>query len=221
MNNRKALVIGASGLIGRSLVFELLKSDAYDLVVVLSRKDLVIKHPKLEQHLIDFDFLADYSNHMQVDDVFCCMGSTQSKTPNLDAYRKIDYTYPLQVATIAKEQGATQFLLVSSMGADVHSRIFYSRLKGEIEIAIAVLNYQTYRIFRPSLLLGARNESRPLETISQYLMRVLNIFFIGPAKKYKAIQGTVVAKAMLKAALLNKQGNFTHQNDKIFELADA
>ncbi len=197
MNNRKALVIGASGLIGRSLVFELLKSDAYDLVVVLSRKDLVIKHPKLEQHLIDFDFLADYSNHMQVDDVFCCMGSTQSKTPNLDAYRKIDYTYPLQVATIAKEQGATQFLLVSS------------------------LNYQTYRIFRPSLLLGARNESRPLETISQYLMRVLNIFFIGPAKKYKAIQGTVVAKAMLKAALLNKQGNFTHQNDKIFELAGA
>lgn len=221
MNKRKALVIGATGLIGRSLVFELLKSDAYDLVVVLARRDLVIKHPKFQQHLLDFDFLSDYSSYMQVDDVFCCMGSTQSKTPNLDVYRKIDFIYPLQVATLAKNQGAKQFLLVSSLGANVKSSIFYSRLKGEIELAISELHYPTYRIFRPSLLLGSRNESRPLETLSQYLMRVLNVFFIGPAKKYKAIQGSLVAKAMIKAALFNEQGTFTHQNDKIFEIAEA
>jgi len=220
MENRKALVIGATGLIGRGLVFELLKSEAYSEVVVLTRRDLVIKHSKLNQQLIDFDFLPNYSSYMQVDDVFCCMGSTQAKTPDLTLYRKIDFTYPLQVAKMTKEQGAKQFLLVSSMGASVDSSIFYSRLKGEIEKAISDLNFPIYKIFRPSLLLGSRNESRPLETISQYLMRVLNVLFIGPLKKYKAIPGSTVAKAMLKTSLLTEPGTFTYQNDMIFDLAE-
>jgi uncharacterized protein YbjT (DUF2867 family) len=220
MENRKALVIGATGLIGRSLVFELLKSDAYSEVIVLTRRDLVIKHSKLNQQLIDFDLLPNYSSYIQVDDVFCCMGSTQAKTPDLTLYRKIDFTYPLQVAKMTKELGAKQFLLVSSMGANINSSIFYSRLKGEIEKAILDLNFPIYKIFRPSLLLGSRNESRPLETISQYLMRVLNVFFIGPLKKYKAIPGSTVAKAMLKTSLLNEPGTFTYQNDMIFNLAE-
>ncbi|MCG9879951.1 MAG: NAD(P)H-binding protein [Bacteroidia bacterium] len=221
MLERKALVIGATGLIGRGLVFELLKSESYSEVVVLSRRDLVIKHPKLQQYLIDFENLSDFSDKMNVTDVFCCMGSTQAKTPDENVYRKIDFHYPLQVAKIAKEQGAKQFHLVSSMGADVNSKLFYSRLKGEIEQAISELQYESYYIYRPSLLLGSRNESRPLETISQYLMRVLNYLFIGPLKKYRAIPGTYVSKAMLKKSLLNQEGKFTIDNKMIFELVEG
>jgi uncharacterized protein YbjT (DUF2867 family) len=221
MEKRKALVIGATGLIGRSLVFELLKSEAYEEVIVLTRKDLVIKHSKLSQFILDFDCLTDYASQMKVNDVFCCMGSTKARTPDENVYRKIDFEYPLQVARMAKEQGAQQFLLISSMGANTQSTVFYTRLKGEIEAAISSLNYPTYKIFRPSLLLGDRIESRPLETILQYFMRAFSILFIGPAKKYKAIPGNVVAKAMLKAAINSETGKYTYLNDKIFDLAQV
>ncbi len=134
---RKALVVGATGLIGRNLVFELLKSNEYELVVVLTRKDMVIKHPKLEQYLIDFDEMDRYTKYMQVDDVFCCLGSTQAKTPDTTQYRKVDFDFPLQLAKLALKEGARQFLLVSAMGADKGSGLFYIKTKGEIEEAIA------------------------------------------------------------------------------------
>jgi uncharacterized protein YbjT (DUF2867 family) len=168
---KTALVIGATGLIGRSLVFELLKSPLYSKVTVFSRKDMVIKHEKFVQVLIDFDQLENYSNEIAADDIFCCLGSTKSKTPDLTIYRKIDYEYPLQVAKFAKDNGSSQFLLISSMGANPSSTIFYSKIKGEIENAIEKVNFNSFIILRPSLLLGSRNESRPFETISQYLMR--------------------------------------------------
>lgn len=216
---KKALVIGATGLIGRNLVFELLKSPNYSLVTVLARRDLVIKHDKLNQILLDFDDLDQHGSAMEADDVFCCLGSTKAKTPDLDLYRKIDFEYPLLVARMAKERGATQYLLVSALGADMQSRIFYSRMKAEIEDAIACLNYRGFHVFRPSLLLGARNESRPLETVSQYLMRVLNPLFIGPLTLYKAIKGSVVAKAMIKVAQKEESGHHIYLNNQIFDLA--
>lgn len=216
--DRKALVIGATGLIGRNLVFELLKSNHYSSVTVFARRDIVIKHEKLHQILLDFDEIENHKSDMFVDDVFCCLGSTKAKTPDPISYRKIDYDYPLLVAKIAKEQGAKQYVLVSSMGANKESSIFYSRLKGEIEDAIAKLNYASYSIVRPSLLLGTRNESRPLETISQYLMRVLNPLFIGPLKLYKAIDGYVVAKAILVLAKKNAAGRYTYLNNQLFNL---
>ncbi len=215
---RKALVIGATGLIGRNLVFELLKSAQYSKVTVFARRDLVIKHEKLNQILLDFDHISEYKNEMIADDIFCCLGSTKSKTPDPISYRKIDYDYPLLVAKIAKDQGASQYVLVSSMGANKESSIFYSRLKGEIEDAIGGLNYASYSIVRPSLLLGARNESRPLETISQYLMRALNPLFVGPLRLYKAIEGNVVAKALVVLAKKNLPGRYTYLNNQLFNL---
>jgi uncharacterized protein YbjT (DUF2867 family) len=218
---KKALVIGATGLIGRNLVFELLKSTHYSKVTVLARRDLVIKHDKLHQILLDFDDLDQYKNEMIVDDVFCCLGSTKAKTPDTILYKKIDFDYPLKVAEIAKINGASQFLLVSSLGASVDSSIFYSKLKGEVEAAIAAIGYTSLSIFRPSLLLGSRNESRPLETITQYFMRVLNPLFIGPLKLYKAIKGSEVAKAMIKTAIIAKPGNEIILNNQILDLANS
>lgn len=218
---RSALVIGASGLIGRNVVFELLKQPVYEKVTVLARKDLVIKHEKLHQVLLDFDDLTKYASEFSVDDVFCCMGTTRAKTPDPEQYRKIDYTYPLTVARMALEHGAKQYLLVSSMGANKDSTLFYSRLKGEVEAAIAALNYTSYQVFRPSLLLGWRNESRPLETVSQSLMRVLNPLFFGPLRLYKAIKGQEVAKAMVRIALKGEEGHHVYLNNRILELAGS
>ena len=217
---KKALVIGATGLIGRNLVFELLKSSEYSMVTVFARRDMVIKHDKLNQILLDFDDLSDHGNDMLVDDVFCCLGSTKAKTPDLELYRMIDFEYPLLVARMAQERGAKQFFLVSSLGASKDSSVFYSKLKGEVEDAIASLNYKSFHVFRPSLLLGWRKESRPLETVSQFLMRVLNPLFIGPLRLYKAIKGASVAKAMLVIANKGESGHHVYLNNKIAELAE-
>lgn len=218
---KSALIIGATGLIGRSLVFELLKSKEYAKVTVFVRRDMVIKHEKLNQVQLDFDQLKDYKNEMQADEVFCCMGSTRAKTPDLETYRHIDFEIPLETAQITKELGAKKFILVSSMGANKNSSIFYSRLKGELEEAIKEVGFNHFIILRPSLLLGARNESRPMETISQYLMRVLNPLFIGPLLKYKAIPATTVSKAMVAAASNknNTEKVSLIENNAIFTLA--
>lgn len=218
---RKALVIGATGLIGRNLVFELLKSPQYSQVTVLTRRDLVIKHDKLNQIILDFDDLMQYRNHISGDDIFCCLGSTRAKTPDESIYRKIDFEYPLTVARIAKENGASRYYLVSSLGASTESRFFYSRIKAETEDAIASLNYTAFLVFRPSLLLGARTESRPVETVSQYLMRALNPLMLGPLKLYKAIRGSVVAKAMYMAACKQLTGHQLILNHQIFDLAEG
>lgn len=215
---RKALVIGATGLIGRHLVFELLKSSAYEKVVVLVRKDMVIKHAKLEQIIIDFDLLNDAQKYMDVDDVFCCLGSTNAKTPVNSDYKKVDYDYPLNTAKLALVKGTKQFLLVSAMGADSGSKIFYNRTKGEIEDAISELNYPSFQIFRPALLLGSRNEYRPLESITQSVFKVINPLFLGPLRAYKAIEGTTVARAMVKAAIQNNPGKTIWLNPEIMDM---
>lgn len=217
MQQKTALVVGATGLIGRSLVFELLKSPIYSQVIVLARRDMVIKHEKFTQILINFDELESHSAQMKVDDVFCCLGSTKAKTPDPSIYKKIDYEYPLQIAQITKNNGASQFLLISSMGANTDSSIFYSRLKGEVEKAIEKVNFTSYIILRPSLLLGSRNESRPIETISQYIMRMLNPLFVGPLKAYKAVYGLDVAKAMLNLANSGNQGRKLVLNNEILD----
>lgn len=215
---RTALVIGASGLIGRNLVFELLKNKEYTKVTVLVRRDMVIKHDKLNQIMLDFDQLGNYATDLAVADVFCCMGSTKAKTPDIESYREVDFEIPLRTAKLAKAQGAKRFILISSLGASLDSSIFYSRLKAELEEAIKALNFDHFFVLRPSLLLGSRMESRPLETVSQYLMRVLNPIFIGPLKQYRAIQGTVVAKAMMNAALTLDDTFKILPNEVLFKL---
>ncbi|MDP1725317.1 MAG: oxidoreductase [Bacteroidota bacterium] len=216
---RKALVIGATGLIGRNLVFELLKSNIYEKVVVLVRKDMVIKHAKLEQVIIDFDLLNEAQQYMDTDDVFCCLGSTKAKTPGHADYRKVDYDYPLNTAKLALAKGAKQFLLVSSMGASMSSNLFYNKTKGEIEDAISKLNYPSFYIFRPALLLGSRNEYRPLESITQSVFKVINPLFLGPLRSYKAIEGTTVARALVKAATQKIPGKTIWLNPQIMDLA--
>ncbi|WP_316840744.1 oxidoreductase [Pedobacter gandavensis] len=216
---KTAVILGASGLIGSSLLTQLLNSPDYGRVLILVRKKLNQEHPKLEQLLVDFDRLNDYAKEIKGDVVFCCLGTTKSKTPNLEQYRKIDYLYPLDAAAIAQANGAKQYHLVSSMGANPDSRIFYSRTKGETERDLQSIPFQSIHIYRPSLLDGERKEHRSAEGFMIAVMRVLNPLLIGGLRKYRSIKIENVALAMLKVSLENKEGVFIYPSDEIFAIA--
>lgn len=150
---------------------------------------------------------------------FCCLGTTKSKTPDQQEYRKIDYQYPLDVGYIALANGAESYHLVSAMGANKNSSIFYSRTKGEVEESLKIIPFKCIIIYRPSLLEGKRTEKRFLESISNTVMHLINPLLSGSLKKYRSIKVEDVALAMLKQSLEDKKGIFTCQSDQIQDLS--
>ncbi|AMS27014.1 oxidoreductase [Bacteroidetes bacterium UKL13-3] len=218
---KTALIVGATGLVGKNCLYQLLETKEYSRVIALVRKPLAIKHHQLEQVIVDFDQLQHYKDKMTADDVFCCLGTTIGVAGSQENFRKVDFDYPLQVAEICLKNGAQQFLLVSAMGANAASSIFYNKVKGEIENAIDKLNYSSLQIFQPSLLLGNRKEVRVGELIGKVVMKGLGFLFIGPIKKYKAIEAETVAKAMVKAALQAKKEKRVFQSDEIASLGKS
>ncbi len=168
--SNKAVIAGASGLIGSKLLDILLKEDFYDEVLVLVRKELPLSHKKLVQLVIDFDRLEEHAAAISGHAIFCCLGSTKKKTPDLVEYRKIDLDYPLQLAQFAKQNGVKQYHLVSSLGANSKSSTFYTKIKGEVEEAVQKVGLKCLHIYEPSILTGDRNESRPMESFANTLM---------------------------------------------------
>lgn len=199
---KEAILVGATGLIGNSLLDQLLHEQAYSKVVAIVRKQLSRTHPKLTQIVTDFDDLEAHADEIKGDVVFCALGTTKSKTPDPGQYRKIDYQYPLDIARIAHQNGATQYHLVSSIGADASSSIFYSRLKGEVERDLQKVPFKSIHIYRPSLLDGDRKEHRTAEGFMTGFMRVINPLLIGGLKKYRSIKAKKVASAMIKQSLI-------------------
>lgn len=218
--SKRAILLGASGLVGYNLLEKLLANDNYSEVLSISRKNIALKHVKLQQLIIDFDNLSNYAGQISGDEVFCCLGSTIKKTPDLSIYRKIDYQYPLDIARIAFANGAKHYHLVSAMGADVDSRLFYSRTKGEVERDLQQIPFQSIHIYRPSLLDGERKEERRTENSMIRLMRVINPVLIGPLKKYRSIKIEQVATAMLNKANSNETGVHIYASDEIQEIAN-
>lgn len=215
---KKAIIIGASGLIGSNLTRLLLSDNGINEVVLLVRKPLSIQDPKLSQYVIDFDDKSSYSKYIFGDAFYCCIGTTKAKTPDEDTYRRIDFQYPLDFARIARTQGVEQLHLVSALGADSQSYIMYNKLKGELEEALKQLNFSCLYIYQPSLLIGERQESRPAERIAGKLMRVLNPLLVGPLKKYRSIKAIKVAEAMLINTHKNLNGVYVFTSDKIKEI---
>ncbi len=220
-NQRTALLVGASGLVGGHLLQTLLADEAYSRVTVLVRKPLPISHPKLVQETVDFTRLSDVAGKISAQDVFCTLGTTIGKAGSQEAFRKVDFEYPLQVAEMALLRGAEQYLIVTAIGSDSRSPIFYSRTKGEVEEAIAALGYKTFVVFRPSFLAGERTESRLGETLGIALGKLLGFAMIGPMAKYRVIDAEVVAKAMLLEAKRNAPGKRLIDSDEIQRIHDA
>ncbi|RRB02285.1 oxidoreductase [Larkinella rosea] len=207
---KTALVVGATGLIGNLLTHRLVDSSAYEKVKVLVRHSLGWQHPHLQE--IQYDFNHPNGLLIQADDIYCCLGTTMKKAGSKEAFQKVDYQYPLDVAKRALVNRAKQFLLVSSMGANPNSSFFYNRVKGELERDLMALNYPALLIFRPSLLLGDRKEFRLGERIGESLMKLFNPLI--PAR-YKGVQVDSVANAMSQKAQLGLTGTHIFESDQL------
>ena len=204
---KTALIAGSTGLIGNQLLELLLQSTDYSKVVALTRQDLV-EHYKLVQIKIDLGTIAERAEALKADDVFCCLGTTIARAGSKEKFHQVDFYYPLLLARIAHAAGAKQYMLISSLGADKKSFIYYAQVKGEIEEAVSSVGFESVHIFRPSLLLG-RTEIRSGEVAAKYFYKVFG--FLIP-KKFKAIASVKVARAMLYFASQNKKGNFIHES---------
>ena len=215
---KKAIVVGASGLIGSKLVNILINSYGYDEVLVLARKKTRITSPRLTQMIIEFEHLDHYADAITGDALFCCLGTTKNQTPNQAEYRKIDHDYPVELAKICLKNGVGQFHLVSSIGANAKASGFYLKTKGETEEDIKSVGIQTTCIYQPSLLTGRKKNPRVTERILAGVMAVINPLLLGGLKKYRSIPGYTVAMAMFKRSLKDKPGVFTYTSDKIKQL---
>jgi len=221
MKTKSALLVGASGLVGGHCLRFLLEEPSYERVTILVRKPLSIKHEKLIQHVVDFSELETLGECLTADDVYCCLGTTIKKAGTQEAFRKVDFDYPIKIAALTQHCGADRFFLVSSLGADLHSRVFYNRVKGEVEEAVRKISFTTINILRPSLLLGERTEHRTGEKAGAFIMSGLKFALTGSLKKYRAIQARDVAQAMVRTAQMNLCSVNIFESQQIQEIADS
>lgn len=212
---RRAVVAGATGLVGQALVALLLDDEAYEEVAVLVRRPIGYADPKLRERVVDFDDLAAANLSLAGADVFCALGTTIKKAGTQEAFRQVDYEYPLSLGRLAKEQGAARMLIVTSLGANPRSRTFYLRVKGEVEQALRELDLACLHLFRPSLLLGRREEFR----LGERVMSAVLPIFAGMMGRYRPVRAQAVAKAMLVAALSGQAGVQVHDSRQIIRAA--
>lgn len=217
MEGKSALVFGSTGLVGAYLLEELLQNNKYTSIKLFVRKETGLKHPRIEEYLIDFSELNQKKEQIKGTDVFICLGTTLKKAGSIKKMEQIDHYLPVEIGKIALSNGAKNIAVVSSIGANQNAKNYYLRIKGEMEADILKLPYQNICIARPSLLLGERKEKRTAEIISKYIMKSLGFLFVGKIRKYRAIQGKTVARAMIQALIENK-GEMILESDRLQEL---
>lgn len=218
---KTAIVIGATGLIGEEVIRLLVHQEEYDSVKIFARKPTAISSGKIIFIQADFNDLKRCASEISGDVVFCCMGTTIKTAGSQEAFAKVDYTYVLNFAEIAKKNGVRRFVLVSSLGVSERGGNFYLTVKRDVEHALKKMNFQSLIIVRPSMLLGKRKEFRLGELIGKGLMKALSFIFIGKLKKYKAIEGAVVAKAMVSLSKTELEGVSVFESDRLQDLGKA
>lgn len=215
---RSALVVGATGLVGSSLVKLLCESEEYAAVNVISRRPLDFKHPKLVEKLSEFDQIADKDIEF-AHEVFCCLGTTMKKAGSKQQFEKVDFEYPLTIAAIAKNRGVGHFIVISAMGANEKALAYYSQVKGKMEAELIKMDFPRLSIVRPSLITGNRPEFRLGETIGDKVLKVLNPILIGPLRKLHSIPATQIALAMKVIALHGKEQKVAiYLSDELLEM---
>ena len=217
---KTALIAGATGLTGSHLLDLLLEDPRYSRVTILVRRKIERIHPKLNQLVTNYDKLDELGDTLKADDVFCCLGTTIKKAGSQKAFYKVDHDYPVLVGKKCLELGAKQYILISAMGADKNSLIFYNRVKGETERDIQALGYRSVHVVRPSLLLGNRDETRLGEQIGEVALKAVSFLMIGPLKNYKAIEAQDIARAMQYYATKEVQGRHIHESGELQQVAD-
>jgi uncharacterized protein YbjT (DUF2867 family) len=221
MSARKAVIFGATGLVGRQLVRLMLKDDRYDSVVIVTRSPFEIQDPKLvEVRIKDFDNLQKHSSKMNGHDFYCSVGTTRQKAGSKEAFLKVDVEYPITLAKIASQQkDFKQFLVVTAVGANSSSPLFYNKAKGQLEDELQKLGLKSLKIFQPSLLLGDRTEFRFMEEVAKVVSGIASFFMIGSKKRVGAIRDVEVAKAMIEVAQKNEEGFRRIKPGKMIDIA--
>ncbi len=219
MNKRIALIFGSSGLVGNLLLEELIHSEDYSMIKIFVRQRTDFSHPKVKEIFIDFSYPDIFSAHITGNDLFICLGSTIKKAGSVINLEKIDRDLPIQIASIANANGVQKIAVISSIGADPGSGNYYLRIKGEMENGIKKLDFKQIVIVRPSILLGERKEKRNGEAVGKVVMKTVNPLLKGKLRKYRAIHGRDVARAMILA--LQKDTSVSiYESDELQKLAD-
>lgn len=213
----EANVIGATGLVGSHLVNILLENDVFEKVRIFVRRETGINHPKLEEKIIDFSNEKTWEKDVKGDVLFSALGTTLKQAGSKEKEYEVDFTYNLNFAKKARKNGIENYVLVSSVGADSKSRIFYTRMKGELDEAVSELGFKNLAILRPASLTGNRNERRFVEEITIPLVRFVTKFAF---KKYRPIHGKTVAAAMKNAVLYPNFSKTIWDADEVFQLAE-
>lgn len=195
---KTAIILGATGLTGGLLLRSLLKDERYSEIVLFSRNTLGFKDEKLTEYLVDLFQLEHYKDKFKADEVFCCIGTTKSKTSDKETYVKIDYGIPVAAAALCKENHIDTFLVISSMGANKNSKIFYNRTKGKMEAAVLDFKIQNTYILQPSIITGDREEKRLGESVMKFFMMLMKpLLHIGELKRYRPIHPQTIANGMI------------------------
>jgi uncharacterized protein YbjT (DUF2867 family) len=201
MAQRSVTILGATGLVGTECLREFARSREFERLVAVTRRALPrdVTQSPVETHVVDFEHLEDAAEYFRVSHIVCALGTTIRTAGSPERFRRVDHDYPVAVAQIGLREGVQHFLLVSALGANARSRIFYNRVKGDVENAIRTLPYRSVTIARPSLLLGERTEARLGESIAK---RVAWAF----PRRYRPVHASAVARALLVAAIEDRPG---------------
>ncbi|OIQ27745.1 MAG: nucleoside-diphosphate sugar epimerase [Bacteroidetes bacterium MedPE-SWsnd-G2] len=213
---KTAIILGATGLTGGLLLSRLLEDIEYSKVKVFGRRSCGIKHFKIEEYIIDLLELKKYKQEFTADVVFCCIGTTKAKSSDKEVYRAIDYGIPVNAAKLCQLNVIRKFIVISAIGADPNSKVFYNRLKGEMEQAILKFKIPQTYILQPSLIVGPRDEQRLGERMAKYVLKALQPILKGPLSNYQSISAKSISSCMVYLA---KYGcdtvKITSQNIKI------
>ena len=210
----KAIIIGATGATGKFLVENLLNDKHYETVAIFVRKTTGINHPKLTEHIIDFSTIDSYKNLIVGDVFFSCLGTTLQIAGTKENQWKIDFDIPLKFAQIAKENQVKSFVLGSAYGVSPNSKMFYPRMKGELEVQITALNFEQLVIFRPGALIRPES-NRAAERFMVAALKKTNK--IGLFKKFRPLSVELLAEKLAKAPKVLSEGIYILELDTIFK----
>lgn len=214
---RSAVVAGGTGLVGSALLEVLCTRSEYAKVVSLGRRRSAVRDPKLIHEQVDFECLPELPLHA---DVFCALGTTLKRAGSKRAFEQVDVDFVVRLAEAAQHAKASHFVLVSAIGADPNSALFYNRSKGRVETLVRAVGLDSVCVFRPSLLLGERQERRPGEAFGKVVFGLAAPLMRGRLAKYRPVSASSVARAMVFVALSDKfvQGYHVFESHEITEL---
>lgn len=218
---KTAIVLGVTGLTGQFVLNKLITDERYETIKLFSRKKTTNLSPKIIEYVGNLLELETFKNDFTGDEVYCCIGTTAKKTSDKVLYKKIDFGIPVEAAKLAKTNTIETYLVVSSMGANPKSNIFYNRTKGEMEQGILNEKIKNTYILRPSIINGKRNENRSLEKLGLAIFKIMQPLFIGNFKKYRIIDAEKIAQAMLNLANLKPKNMQIIPSDKIEGLCNC